>query len=80
MNVWWQLAFGIFVIWLLWRFLGRVFSRSEPAESVDGSPRRGPFAGVPATKKRGPGNRSGAVALAEPDDDDEFRSYPPRKL
>jgi hypothetical protein len=35
------------------------------------------LAGVPAPKRRGPQNRSGAVALAEPDEEDENRSYPP---
>src|SRR5712692_2496713 len=39
-----------------------------------------PLAGVPSPKKRGPQNRSGAVALAEPDEENENRSYPPRYL
>ncbi len=39
-----------------------------------------PFAGVRSPKKRGPLNRSGAVAMAEPDEEDENRSFPPRNL
>jgi hypothetical protein len=37
-----------------------------------------PFAGVRSPKKRGPQNRCGAVALAEPDEDEEGESLPPR--
>lgn len=37
-----------------------------------------PFAGVRSPKKRGPQNRSGAVALAEPGEDKEDQSLPPR--
>ena len=39
-----------------------------------------PFAGVRSPNKRGPRNRSGAVALAEPHEEDENRSFPPRNL
>jgi hypothetical protein len=79
MSVWLQLAIGIVALWMLLRFvLSRVTPR-EPSESTD--PSRGrPLAGVPAPKKRGPLNRSGAVALAEPNEEDEFRSFPPRNL
>ena len=35
---------------------------------------------VRSPKNRGPQNRSGAVALAEPDEEDENRSFPPRNL
>ncbi len=80
MNVWWQLAIGIAAIWLVWRFIDRKLSRPEPSESVEDPLADYPFAGVPSPKKRGPQNRSGAVALAEPDEEDENRSYPPRTL
>ncbi|MGA9497526.1 MAG: hypothetical protein WBV41_16820 [Terriglobales bacterium] len=80
MSVWWQLLIGIVVLWLVLRFVGRLFRSREPSESL-GDPRvEDPFAGVPSPKKRGPENRSGAVALAEPDEEDDNRSYPPRKL
>ena len=79
MSVWWQLTIGIFFIWLLWRLFGWKIHKTKPNESVD-KPPHGPFAGVAATKKHGPGSKSGAVALAEPDDDDEVRSYPPRTM
>jgi hypothetical protein len=39
-----------------------------------------PFAGVRSPKKRGPVNRSGAVALAVPDKEGENKLYPPRKM
>jgi hypothetical protein len=80
MNVWWQLAIGIAAVWLVWRFLDRRFSRTEPFESVDDPRVDDPFSRVPSPKKRGPQNRSGKVALAEPDDEDENRSFPPRRL
>jgi hypothetical protein len=82
MSAWWQLVIGIVILWLVVRFVGRLFSPREPSESR-GDPRvGGPFAGVPSPKKRGPQNRSGAIALAEPNDndEDENRSFPPRTL
>jgi hypothetical protein len=80
MGVWWQIAIGILVLWLVLRLVGRRFSPREPSESF-GDPRvEDPFAGVPSPKKRGPQNRSGAVALAEPDEEDENRNFQPRAL
>jgi hypothetical protein len=86
MGIWWQLAIGAVGLWLVLRFvLSRLESR-EPSDSVDeplvedGGRRGRPPAGVPSPKKRGPHNRSGAVALAEPDYEDENRSFPPRSL
>ncbi len=56
--------------------LKRLFGRKPEPEPED------PFAGVRSPNKRGPQNRSGAVALAEPDEDpneDEHgRCFPPR--
>jgi len=72
MGTWLQLAIAILALFAVFRFL-RKHVRRNPADAVED-----PFAGVPATRKRGPGNRSGAVALAEPDEDDDSRSYPPR--
>jgi hypothetical protein len=73
MNVWWQLAIVAVVLWFVLRFVRNLFRPLEPSESVED-----PLAGVPSPKRRGPRNRSGAVALAEPDEEDEDRSYPPR--
>ncbi len=75
MNVWWELAIVAVVLWFVLRFIRNLFRPREPSESVED-----PLAGVPSPKKRGPQNRSGAVALAEPDEEDEDRSYPPRNL
>ena len=78
MNIWLQLAIGITALWLVWRFLIKQFGRTEPSESLDEPLVEDPFSGVRSRKKRGPQNRSGAIALAEPDDDeeDENRSFP----
>jgi hypothetical protein len=75
MAVWWELAISVIVIWFVIRFVLSRMNPREPSESVED-----PLAGVPAPKRRGPQNRSGAVALAEPDEEDENRSYPPRSL
>jgi hypothetical protein len=79
-SIWWQLAIGIIVLWLVLRFVLRMLSTREPSESLDDPLVEDPFAGVPSPKKRGPQNRSGAVALAEPDEEDETRSFPLRNL
>ncbi len=75
MVVWWQLAIVVVVLWLVLRFVGNLFKPREQSDAVED-----PLAGVPSPKKRGPQNRSGAVALAEPDEENENRSYPPRNL
>ncbi len=80
MGVWWQLAIGAVVLWLVFRFVLSLLSLREPSESMDDPLVEDPLAGVPSPKRRGPQNRSGAVALAEPDEEDENRSYPPRNL
>ena len=75
MDVWWQLAIALAVLWLVVRFIRTLFRPRAPSESVED-----PLAGVPSPKRRGPQNRSGAVALAEPDEEDENSSFPPRNL
>ena len=82
MNIWLQVAIGIAALWLVWRFVSKTFRRREPSESLDEPLVEDPFSGVRSPKKRGPQNRSGAIALAEPDDDeeDENRNFPPRTL
>jgi hypothetical protein len=80
MGVWWQLAIGSVALWLIIRFVLSLLSPREPSESVDDPLVEDPLAGVPSPKRRGPQTRSGPVALAEPDEEDENRSYPPRNL
>lgn len=80
MSAWWQLLVGLICLWLVVRFVRRMFRPREPSESVEGPLAGDPLAGVPAREKPDPQNRSGAVALAEPDEEDDNRSYPPRKL
>ncbi len=52
--------------------LKRLFGREPEPEPED------PFAGVRAPNRRGPQNRSGAVALAEPDENEDGHSSPRR--
>jgi hypothetical protein len=52
------------------RFFGALFSR-KPIEP----PPPDPFAYSRAPRKRGPYDRSGAVAVLEPDEDEESGSY-----
>jgi hypothetical protein len=54
--------------------LKRQFGRKPEPEPED------PFAGVRSPNRYGPQSRSGAVALAEPGEENENRSYSPRKL
>jgi len=75
MNVWGQLAIVAVVLWLVLRFVRNLFRPREPSQSFED-----PLAGVPSPNRRGPQNRSGAVALAEPDEEDGDLSYPPRNL
>jgi hypothetical protein len=76
MGIWWQLAIGISVLWLVLRLVLSRFSPREPSASLDDPFVDDRFARVPSPEKRGPQNRSGAVALAEPDEGDESRSSP----
>ena len=78
MNVWWQLAIAIVILWLVVRFVRSRFSPREPSQSLDDPLVEDPFAGVRSPKKHGPHSRSGAVALEEPNEEDENRSFPPR--
>jgi hypothetical protein len=86
MGIWWQLAIGVVGLWVVLRFVLSQLKSREPSESVDdplvedGGRRGRPPAGVRSPKKRGPQNRSGAVALAEPGYEDENRSFPPSSL
>jgi hypothetical protein len=80
MDVWWQLAIGVVALYLVLRFVLSVMTPREPSESVGDPLIEDPFARVPSPKKRGPRNKSGAIALAEPDEEDESRSFPPRNL
>ena len=75
MSVFWQLAIVALVSWLVLRFVSKLFKPREPSESLED-----PLAGVPSPKRRGPQDRSGAVALAEPDEENGDDSFPPRSL
>ena len=51
--------------WFVWRFIAIVFGLPrQPAEPED-------YAGVPARLRPRPNSDAGAVALAEPEEDDE---------
>jgi hypothetical protein len=51
------------------RFLGGLFSRRPSAPPA---PPQDPYAFQPVSKKPGPNDRSGAVAVLEPEDGEEF--------
>jgi hypothetical protein len=72
LDVLWLIIVVVF-LWVVFRFVRSQFSPREPAEAD-----QDPFAGVRSPNKRGPRGRSGAVALAEPDDGEEDQSFPPR--
>jgi len=54
---------------LIKRFLGGLFSRKPSAPPT---PPQDPFAFQPVSKTPRPNDRSGAVAVLEPDDGEEF--------
>ena len=59
-----QILIAIAVFALVWWFIRRFFlAPSEPTAPVD------PYSEVPAPRRCSPKDRSGAVALEEPDDD-----------
>ena len=80
MGVWWQLGIGVIALWLVLRFVLRLISIRKPSESLDEPLVEDPFAGVPSPKRRGPKDRNSAVALEEPDEEDEGRTFPPYGL
>jgi hypothetical protein len=63
---------AIFLAWWLLRKMLRPKAPAEPAED--------PFSFVPASRRKGPKGRSGAVALEEPEDDGPTDAFPPRTL
>jgi hypothetical protein len=70
-SVLFELAVVLLAAWFVWRIIAQRFPRpSQPAEPGD-------YAGTPARLRPRPGSRSGAVALAEPDEDDEEQPFSP---
>jgi len=67
------------VILLVWRFVASLFQSGQAAEPIDAEPIDDPFSRVPAYRNRPPRGRSGAMALAEPDDDPPADCLPPRR-
>jgi hypothetical protein len=61
-----EIGIAAVLAWLLWRFVSRLLNPSQPAESEPGN-----YAGTPAKLRPRPKLGAGAVALAEPDDDEE---------
>lgn len=68
-----EFLLAVLAFWFVWRLVTRLKRPSEPAE-----PEPGEFAGSPARLHPRPGRGASAVALAEPEGDDELTSYPPR--
>lgn len=63
-----EVGLVLFVLWFVVRFvLAAIRPRSDqPFEPADDA-----MAGVRVPRKRGPHDRTGAVALSEPDDDED---------
>jgi hypothetical protein len=74
MSYFLALIIAFAALWLAWRFVGSLFHPREPAEPVDD-----PFSDVLAPRKRGPQGKAGAVALDEPEDDEDEGFFPPRR-
>lgn len=64
----------VIAAWFVWRIMTRAMRPSQPAE-----PEPGDYAGSPARLRPRPKLDSGAVAVAEPEDD-EALSFPPRSI
>ena len=75
MEQFWLTVLVVAILWLVFRFVRNRFQPQQPSETVDDVD---PFAGVRSPKKRGPQNRAGAVALAEPDE--KNHQFPPRTV
>jgi len=75
-GILWLLIVAV-ALWLVFRFVRSSFQPQRPTEEFEDTV-EDPTSDVPAPKNRGPRTRSGAVALAEPEDQNEDRTYPPR--
>jgi len=70
-----ELLIAVAALWLVWRLIVMMLRPHAPAE-----PAEDPLAEVPVSRKRGPKGRFGAVAVAEPDDDEISDAFLPRSL
>ncbi len=75
MSLFWEILIAILAVALLGWLIRKRLRPQAPAEPVDD-----PFAPVTAPRKRGPKTRSGAVALEEPDGDDDTDIDPPKTM
>lgn len=60
---------SLVAILMVWRFVASMFQSGQQAEPIDAESIDDPYSRVPAFRKNPPRGRSGAMALAEPDDD-----------
>jgi len=72
-----QVLIATLSAWFVWRLIRRMLRPRAPAEPADD-----PLADVSAPVRRGPKGLAGAVAVEEPEpeDDDHHDAYPPRSL
>jgi hypothetical protein len=77
MEVLLQILVAIVAAWSVWWLIRKMLRPRAPAEPADD-----PLANVSAPLRRGPKGLAGAVAVEEPepDDDDCHDAYPPRSL
>lgn len=75
MDAFLQILIAAFAVWSIWWLIRKLLRSRAPAEPADD-----PMALVPASRRRGPKGRAGAVAVEEPKDDGPADCLPPRSL
>ena len=75
MDAFFQILIAALAVWSVWWLIQKLLRPRAPAEPADD-----PMALVPASRKRGPKGRAGAVAVEEPGDDGPADCFPPRRL
>lgn len=75
MELFFQILIGALAAGIVWWMMRKMLRPRAPAE-----PAEDPLAEVAAPLKRNPKGRSGAVAIAEPDDGEYPDAFPPRTM
>jgi hypothetical protein len=75
MSLFIEILLATFAVWCTWILIRSALRPRSPAEPADD-----PSAPVGAIVKRGPKGRAGAVAIEEPEDDNQSDYSPPRSL
>ncbi len=75
MQAFLQLLIAALAVWAAWSLIRKMLRPGAPAE-----PAEDPLAEVSAPLKRNPKGRTGAVAVAEPEESENPEAFPPRTL